>query len=180
VGDFSGIVQDTAVVLVTGTAAVFDLRTRRIPSQLTVLATLGGLLYGVFTLTPSQFGWLVGFTASMFACGFLLYVATVLGGGDGKLLTCVAALTGPGMFAERMAWLLVSGVVVSIAVLAWARALLPLLRRLAGAVRQWTQFGVLSNPLAGYELHRMPFAVVILIGVVLSIVARRAHFWLLR
>ncbi len=178
-GEFGANARDTAVILVSLGAAVFDVRFRRIPSWLTLPGIAAGFGYWAITSTPRQFAGVVAVTALTFVVGFLLYAVSILGGGDGKLLTCVAALEGPGLFAECVAWMLVAGVVISIAILGWRRALVPLARRIGVSLVDLLRFGIVSNPIEGSEPHRMPFAVVVLIAVVLTVAGQRAGFRLL-
>lgn len=173
-GDFGEIGRDTAVIVIALGAAVFDVRVRRIPSWLTLPGIAAGLVYWAIASTPRQFAGVAAVTALTFVVGFLLYAVSILGGGDGKLLTCVAALEGPGLFAECIAWMLVAGVVISIAILGWRRALVPLARRIGVSFVDLLRFGVASNPIAGSEPHRMPFAVVVLVAVVATMAAQRA------
>ena len=158
---------------------MFDLRIRRIPSWLTLPGIAAGFVYWALVSTPGQFAGVVAVTALTFGVGFLLFTASILGGGDGKLLTCVAALAGPGMFAECVVWMLITGVVVSIAILAWRRALVPLASRIGRWFVDLLRFGIVANPMEGSEAHRMPFAVVVLIAVVVTVTARHAGFRLL-
>lgn len=158
---------------------MFDLRIRRIPSWLTLPGIAAGFVYWALISTPGQFAGVVAVTALTFGVGFLLYAASILGGGDGKLLTCVAALAGPGMFAECVVWMLITGVVVSIAILAWRRALVPFGRRFGTSLVNFLRFGVVSNPLEDSEPHRLPFAVVVFGALVVTVAARRAGIGLL-
>lgn len=177
--DAGGIGREAVLVLVALVAAGYDVRVRRIPSWLTLPGIAAGLGYGAIRSTPREFAVLVAVAALTFVAGFLLFVASILGGGDGKLLTCVAALAGPGMFAECLVWMLIAGVVISIAVLGWSRALLPLARRLGRSLFDLLRFGVVTDPMGESEPHRMPFAVVVLAAVIATVAARHAGITLL-
>jgi Flp pilus assembly protein protease CpaA len=179
VDDPAGIGRDIAVALLVLAAAAFDVRVRRIPWWLTVPGIGAGVCFGAITSTPRQFAGWMAITALTFAAGFVLYIASILGGGDGKLLTCVAAMAGPGMFAECIAWMLITGVVVSIAILTWTRALVPFARRVGVSLVQFMRSGTISDPMEGREPHRMPFAVVVCGGVLTALVAHRIGIRLL-
>lgn len=177
--DAAGIGRDIVVALVVLAAAVYDVRIRRIPWWLTVPGIGAGLGFGAIISTPLQFAGWVAITALTFVAGFVLYMTSILGGGDGKLLTCVVAMAGPGMFAECIAWMLITGVVVSIAILTWTRALVPFARRLGLSFLQFMRSGTISDPMEGREPHRMPFAVVVCGGVLAALVAQRIGIRLL-
>lgn len=177
--DVAGNGREAILVLVALVAAGYDVRFRRIPSWLTVPGIAAGLVFGAMTSTPRQFALLLAVAALTFAAGFLLFVTSILGGGDGKLLTCVAALAGPEKFAECLVWMLIAGVVFSIAILAWSRALLPWLGRLGRSVAGLLRFGIAPDPMGEHEPHRMPFAIVVLAGGIAAIAARHAGVTLL-
>jgi prepilin peptidase CpaA len=83
-------------ILVT-TAAVFDIRSRRIPNWL----VLAGLVAGFAWNTAFSPGW-TGLARAAEGCGlgfilyFPLYLLRARGAGDVKLLASVGAITGPG------------------------------------------------------------------------------------
>jgi prepilin peptidase CpaA len=92
----SNILALGVVTAATITAAVIDVRTRRVPNALTMSVALGGL-----TLAAAGLG-RVGVGASIAGC--LVGLAVMLpghflgatGGGDVKLLAAVGTLLGPG------------------------------------------------------------------------------------
>ncbi len=103
----------TAVALYTALAAAVDLRTNRIPNQLTVPAALLGLAY--HTLAPSGMGPLASLGG--FALGFcLLLLPWLLGGGgmgDVKLLAALGAWLGPKLMLIAFAVSMVVGAVLA-------------------------------------------------------------------
>jgi prepilin peptidase CpaA len=85
-----------AALVVALIAVVFDLRTRRIPNELTFGAALLAFAYalvtaGVSGLGTSVLGWLLG--AALF---FPIFALGGMGAGDVKLLAALAAWLGPG------------------------------------------------------------------------------------
>jgi prepilin peptidase CpaA len=131
------------------------------------------------TESPRAFLLTLACAAVTFAAGFLLFALGILGGGDGKLLTCVAAIAGAATFREFVLWTLIAGVTASILVLAWKRALVPLLRRGGIALVELARFGMTAQPLVQGEPTRMPYAVVIFAGALATIVSRHLGFSLL-
>jgi prepilin peptidase CpaA len=76
-------------------AVIWDVRSRRIPNQLTIgVAALGivlqVLLQGWLGAQQAALGWLVGFALLLLPC-----LLGWVGGGDVKLLAAVGALQGP-------------------------------------------------------------------------------------
>lgn len=147
--------------------------TRRIPNALTLPLILAGLV-----LTAAQ-GWRL-FLVSLFgvmavlAVGFILYAAGLFGGGDVKLVAAIAALRGPAFLAETLGWMAIVGGVVAVGMLAWKRALIPFLRRLARAGYEVVFLGLTpGEPVVEGKGHRIPYAVIIAAGTLAAIVAER-------
>jgi hypothetical protein len=84
------------------------------------------------------------------------------------------------MFAECIGWIVIAAIVISIAILGWSRALLPFARRAGRSIHDAVRFGIASDPMAGAEPHRMPFALVVFAGVLAAVAAQRAGVLLLR
>lgn len=86
-----------AAILVTLvlTAAVYDLRYRRIPNWLTVSGVLAGIALNTFLypIWPGLKASLLGLAAG-FGVYFVLYALHAMGAGDAKLMAAVGALVG--------------------------------------------------------------------------------------
>jgi len=83
--------------ILVAVAAVFDIRSRRIPNWLVLAGIIAGLTWNV----SSSPGWSgLGRAAAGLGLGFILYFPLYLlrarGAGDVKLLAAVGAITGPG------------------------------------------------------------------------------------
>jgi prepilin peptidase CpaA len=107
----------TALIL---TAAVYDLRFRRIPNWLTVSGVVGGIALNAFLYQ----GWegislSLGGLAVAFASYFLLYLIRAMGAGDVKLMAAIGAMVG---LREWFGILLFTAVVGGIAGLALVTA----------------------------------------------------------
>jgi prepilin peptidase CpaA len=102
------------LVLVVITAAIFDLRWRRVPNWLTVSGVLLGVVLNTLLL-PSQ-----GLLSSLEGVGsaLLIYVPLYLlrgmGGGDVKLMAAVGAIAGPGNWLRIFFLTLIFGAVAAI------------------------------------------------------------------
>jgi prepilin peptidase CpaA len=89
-------VVQVVLVLIVVTAAIYDLRYRRIPNWL----VLTGLVLG-FGLNTFLFG-LTGLTRAALGMGlallvyFPLYLLRAMGAGDAKLMAAVGSMVGPG------------------------------------------------------------------------------------
>lgn len=165
------------LVALTAAAAWSDVRTDRIPNHLTLPVILGGVAAS-FVLDGVRGGLVaLALVAGVLVAGFLLFLAGVLGGGDGKLLAAVAALAETRRFPDILVWILVTGGVVSVLVLGWKRALVPFLGRLFHAGVRWARFRVgPDRAMIDGQGVRMPYAVVIAIAVCLALGASAAGF----
>jgi prepilin peptidase CpaA len=89
-----------AVFVLAALAAVWDLRTRRIPNWLVLAGlivgfALNGLLYGLVGLEIAGIGMLTGFGVY-----FVLYVLHAMGAGDVKFMAAVGSLVGWRLWFE--------------------------------------------------------------------------------
>ena len=136
-------------------AAIVDLRTRRIPNVLIVVAAIVGLLLNVLRTggagaLQSGGGALAGFAA------FLpFYLAGGFGAGDVKAMSAVGAFLGAKGVLLAATWTLLVGGVGAVLVVA-------ILRWKAARVQQHWQ-------LASVARHRFPYAVAIACGTALSL-----------
>jgi prepilin peptidase CpaA len=82
--------------ILIATAAVFDIRSRRIPNWLVLAGIVVGLSWNVFSGGLSGLGRSAAGLGLGFALYFPLYLLRARGAGDVKLLAAVGAITGPG------------------------------------------------------------------------------------
>src|SRR5688500_914602 len=91
----SGIISYAALLMLLACAAGIDVRTRKIPSWLTLSLILAGLLQSFLPGAPISPGAAIaGFTVG-FILPFALFAIGALGGGDVKLLAGIGACVGP-------------------------------------------------------------------------------------
>lgn len=97
-------------------ATVIDIRTRRIPNELT--ATMAGI--GVGLAASGVSGISAGASLAGFAVGLLLmlpgHVLGATGAGDVKLMAAIGTLVGPGVVVNAFLFTAVAGGVLAVAV----------------------------------------------------------------
>lgn len=124
-----------AVVIGTATAAVIDVRTRRIPNALTASVAGSGVLLaaqGWHELAPASALLGLALGAALLAPGYLLGAT---GAGDVKLLAAVGAWVGPALIAHVFLYSAIAGGVLA-AIVALRRGRLGVsLRGVAGCLR---------------------------------------------
>src|SRR5215468_5867526 len=82
--------------ILIATAAVFDVRSRRIPNWLVLAGLAAGLSWNVFSAGLPGLGRSAAGLGLGFALYFPLYLLRARGAGDVKLLAAAGAITGPG------------------------------------------------------------------------------------
>jgi prepilin peptidase CpaA len=105
------------------TAAIWDLRLRRIPNALSLAGAVCGValnsfLFGLSGLKESLEG-----LAIAFGVYFVLYLVRAMGAGDVKLMAAVGSFVGPGNWFFIFLITAVLGGVIALAVLAWRKRL---------------------------------------------------------
>lgn len=103
------------------TAAIWDLRLRRIPNWLSLSGILTGItlksfLFGFTGLKSSLSGMAAGF-----AIYFVLYLFRAMGAGDVKLMAAVGAFVGPGNWMVIFLITALLGGIIALSVLAWRK-----------------------------------------------------------
>jgi prepilin peptidase CpaA len=154
--DFAGVDVSTGLLLaLVATAAVTDLRWRKIYNGLTYPGTLAALAlnavgsvleYTGYVAPRAQrvFGWIGRWESclGLLACGLCLLVCYIffrVGGGDLKLMAMIGAFLGPYEGIEVLLWTFVLGAALGLLLLIWrlgaAQLLVAGLRRLRTALR---------------------------------------------
>lgn len=115
-----------AFVAVMLTAAVSDLRSRRIPNRLIIAGLVAGLATRL-VLGPAALG--AGLLAAAVAMGLgvLLFAVGAMGGGDGKLLAVVGAFMGLQGGLEALIASAMAGGVFALAIAVRKGVILPVL-----------------------------------------------------
>src|SRR4029079_15697313 len=168
------VFQDLALALAL-MAAVWDLRTRRIPNLLTfggalIAAALHGYLGGWNAAGLSLAGWAVGLVLFLpfFALGGL-------GAGDVKLLAAVGACVGPLAAVWVALFTSIAGGALALVVALYSGYLRTAFENLWCLVMYWRLEGPRPAPdmtLATHRGPRLAYAVPVLAGLVLTISLR--------
>lgn len=153
-------------------AAVFDVRTRRVPNALTLTATVAGMICstvgaGWSGLATSASGFVVGLALFM-----PFFVLGGMGGGDVKLLAAVGAWLGPIGVFWAACWSAIAGGVAAVLISLWTGYLGTALRNLTAAVAVWRTVGPSPIPdltLASGRGPRLAYAVPIAVGALLAL-----------
>jgi prepilin peptidase CpaA len=90
-----GVGQILLGILVT-TAAIYDIRFRRIPNWLVLTGIVAGIVWNVYSSGIAGLGRGAAGLGLGFALYFPLWLLRARGAGDVKLLAAVGAITGPG------------------------------------------------------------------------------------
>jgi prepilin peptidase CpaA len=176
-------VRWAAVLTASLIAAVCDVRTRRIPNQLTGLTLVSGLAWSIHA------GGLWGLGSSLSACGLLaapfvvLFVIDSAGGGaaDAKLMGAIGAWVGFNQGLVVLTAVLVIGALLSLGYATVKGQLSPVLSNLSvmtgamacGATRRIGLSDVRAAMPPTQRMHVVPYGVSILCGVALAAVVMR-------
>ena len=171
------------VILLLILAAVFDVRTRRIPNWLVASGALYGLIYNTaWPPTPHDN---ILFPLTGLALGLLLflplYFLRAMGAGDVKLLAMVGAFLGPeNTFYAALSTMIAGGVLAILFVLAKGKALL-MLRNLT-SVFHLSAISVANGGAPNLQIApqasagKLPYGVAIAIGTIGYLVLHQLSF----
>jgi prepilin peptidase CpaA len=156
-----------ALVLVAGSAAWSDLRTRRIPNTVTV----GGLLLALGLRAAA--GWaplLDGLEGAGLALLLTVpfFVLGALGGGDTKLLAAIGAFMGPAKFVGCMLLIALLGGAIALGDAVRRGVLIPVMLNCVTILRQWGTLGRSgqARTIATPDALTIPYGVAIAAGAV--------------
>lgn len=143
-----------------------DVRSRAIPNRLTLTFSVFGIVLAAIVGGWRDSGVHLLAAAVTMAVVLILFVARVIGGGDGKLLIAIAAIGGASFAAEVALWTVLAGGCVAAAVMIGKGTFVPLLGRLMRKI-----VFAAADPLVDDAPSRIPFAPIIAAGTVAAIAA---------
>jgi prepilin peptidase CpaA len=135
----SSILKAVLIALVVA-AATYDFRFRRIPNWLNLSGIILGL--GLNTLLFAQHGFFASLLGVFLAAALYvpLYLLRAMGGGDVKLMSAVAAITGPKRWIFVLACTAIAGGLLAIVVTVRKRRLRQTLWNVAIVANDLTHF----------------------------------------
>ena len=166
------------LALVMLVALVSDIRERRIPNPLVLLALGAGVFFnltgpqtaaynaGLFTLTPGALGIsgaVLGALAGL-ALFMPLYVVHATGAGDVKLMAGIGSFTGAGAALNIVLFILLAGGVLAVVRMLWAGNSRRVMANVAMALGQMRPGSAGSFDIAAHSADRMPYGVAMAAG----------------
>ncbi|MDD2845612.1 MAG: prepilin peptidase [Rhodoferax sp.] len=162
----------TALVLLVLTALVFDLRQRRIPNTLVLLALGAGLLINLIgpQIWSSGSGLLSAYPGALGAKGTLLgaltglavflpfYLLRAMGAGDVKLMAGIGSFVGPATAINVALFILVAGGMLAVVRMVWVGKTQLVLFNVVTALSQYVPGSVARFDPATQSADRMPYA----------------------
>ncbi|MDD2918565.1 prepilin peptidase [Rhodoferax sp.] len=162
----------TALVLLVLAAVVFDLRQRRIPNALVLLALGAGLFInligpqiwlrgtGLLTSYPSALGAQGALLGALTGLAVFLpfYLLRAMGAGDVKLMAGIGSFVGPATAIDVALFILVTGGVLAMVRMVWVRKTQLVLFNVVTALSQLVPGTAASFDPATQSADRMPYA----------------------
>jgi len=152
------------------TAAVADVRWRKIPRWLTVAALVTGLAVHWFR---GDFWSAAGTALLGFAISLSLFSLGAIGGGDLKLVTALGAMLGFGPWALAMQIAIVAAVAMALVQIIRRGVMVQTFRNVLTILRAWLTSGFRAHPVINVHnaaLVRSPFAVAAAVGTLCALV----------
>jgi len=164
------IAIDVGALALLTVCACWDLRYRRIPNW----ATLPGIVLGLgvnvvfrgwMGLRVSGIGLLVGFGALL-----VLFLLSMMGGGDVKLMAAVGALKGYPFVLSALFYSLIAGVLIGVVLLIWNRKALRTFKNLFLVLASRVTSLIPRHDLRPEETQKIPFGLAIVLGTIWAII----------
>lgn len=159
-------------------ALVFDLRERRIPNQIVVLALASGLLLnfmgpqtelgnaGLFTAMPGALGISGALLGALVGLALFLplYLVRATGAGDVKLMAGIGSFTGAGAAVNIALFILLAGGMLALVRMLWAGNSRRVIANVSMALGQMLPGSAGTFNIAAHSADRMPYAVAMAAG----------------
>lgn len=163
----------TVLVLLVLTALVIDLRQRRIPNTLVLLALGAGLVInligpqiwlhgsGLLSTYPGAIGIKGSLLGALTGLAVFLpfYLLRAMGAGDVKLMAGIGSFVGPATAINVALFILVTGGVLAVVRMVWVRKTQLVLFNVATALGQWVPGTAARFDPATQSADRMPYGV---------------------
>jgi len=157
----------TFATAVAVTAAITDVRDRRIPNRLTYPAMIAGLV-----LQAAVHGWrglLLGLGGALLFGGFFLifHLVRAMGAGDVKLAAALGCIIGPAASWQVMFATAVAGGALAIIVMVFSGRVLQTLRSTLGVVGFHVTHGLRTHPVVNLDnptAVRLPYGLAFAAG----------------
>jgi prepilin peptidase CpaA len=160
-----------AALLLALTAAVTDLKGRRIPNWLTYPGILLGFVFRGALL--GWLGWKGGLATALAGCllaggiMFLFFMVRAMGAGDVKIMAAIGAFVGPRDAVTVLLATAICGGVLAIAYALYRRRMISTLKNVGSVLRFHAWAGVQAHPelnLDNPTALRMPYGLAIALG----------------
>jgi prepilin peptidase CpaA len=164
---FHTVVSATLVVLLV-VAAVWDIRSRRIPNVITMSGLVAGLALRLYLGPAVAVEGLLG-VAVGFALALPFLAVGALGGGDAKLLMAIGAFMGPKDVLGAGLLIAVVGGMMGVVDAGRRGILLPVIFNCGNILKHWVTFGRrgYSRSLTSVGALAIPYGVAIATGALL-------------
>jgi prepilin peptidase CpaA len=162
--DFISALHTMVFITLVGTAAVTDVRERRIPNELVVTGFVVALLLRASIGVDVHVAGLKG-AGLAFLIVLPLFMLHAIGGGDAKLVIMVGAFMGPERLVPAMMVAAVAGGAMALGAMVRQRAAVRVLRSTAGLVA----YGLTMGRMGSRTTLESPGAVTIPLGVAIAI-----------
>ncbi len=171
--------RSLTLLLLLLTAAICDLRTRRIPNWLTVGGTTAALLYSL--VAPPHSGgllWALGGLGIGLGLMLPLYLLRAMGAGDVKLMAMAGSFIGPQGAWQAVIFVFIVGGLLAVVYALWHRVMGKLLRNTEQTVQLFfmtVAAGMRPDARAStaQSIGSLPYGVSIALGTAAFLVARQ-------
>lgn len=163
----TNIIYASTALVCAGAAAVFDLKTRRIPNILTGPAILLGLLLHLLLGGWVQFGLAAAAAAIGGGVFLVFYLAGGMGAGDVKLMTAVACIVGYGSVLELLLATMIMGGIFALTLAMFRGKLKQTFHNIIALVVHHRLEGLTPHPdinVKNTQTLRLPYAIAIAAG----------------
>lgn len=165
-------VLQAAAIVIAVIAAVWDLKTRRIPNVLTFGAALAAIVVHLWLQGPAGAGWAVAGWLVGVAFFLPFFALGGMGAGDVKLLGALGAWLGPGPVVWVALFSLIAGGVIGLAVALGYGYLTQAFANILWMFQFWRAEGPRPVPEVTLATHRGPrlaYAVPVFAGLMVTL-----------